>query len=540
MRYLTFLFSILILIGVTLKGQTIIDSNEGSISFLTSQSIYVKFQSTQSIEVGDTLYISQDSTMIPILKVTMLSSISCVCTPIGSVQLLVGDKIYTTQKNFQTPNNKVDDILPTPIDTIPNADSVLANKTNEKPLKQRIGGRFSISAYSNISNKSDNTYRFRYNLSLNVQNINNSKFSTDTYISFAHKLDEWSDIQNNIYNGLKIYSLAINYAINKDNSLWVGRKINPSISNVGAIDGMQYETNFKRFNAGVFAGSRPDYIDYSFNASLLQFGGYIGHNYSTKKGTMQSSVALVEQMNSGNTDRRFAYFQHSNALLSNLYFFGSVEFDLYNKVLNTQDSSLVQDNNPNLSNLYFSVRYRVVKQLSLSASYSTRENIVYYETYKSIIEQLLDVTKMQGYTFQVNYAPTHTISLGANAGYRFSKKDPKPSKNLYSYLTYNNVPWLNASATISATLMQTSYLNGKIYSLGLTRDLVPGKLYGGLSYRYIDYNFVSNETPLVQNMAEMNLTWRILKKLSCSLNCEGTFEKGANFESIYVNVTQRF
>ena len=45
---------------------------------------------------------------------------------------------------------------------------------------------------------------------------------------------------------------------------------------------------------------------------------------------------------------------------------------------------------------------------------------------------------------------------------------------------------------------------------------------------------------LIQNMAEMNMTWRILKKLSCSLNYEGTFEKGRNYDRIYVNLTQRF
>jgi outer membrane receptor protein involved in Fe transport len=182
----------------------------------------------------------------------------------------------------------------------------------------------------------------------------------------------------------------------------------------------------------------------------------------------------------------------------------------------------------------------VIKQLSLSISYSNRQNIIYYETYKSIIDQLLDESTMQGYMFQVNYRPGKKLSIGANAGYRFSKQDPSPSKNLYTYVTYSSVPWINASATLSATLMETSYINGKIYSLGFSRDIIPGKLYGGIGYRYVDYKFVNAETPLRQNMAEMDLTWRIMKKLSCSLNYEGTFEKGRNYERIYVNLTQRF
>jgi len=186
------------------------------------------------------------------------------------------------------------------------------------------------------------------------------------------------------------------------------------------------------------------------------------------------------------------------------------------------------------------LRYKVIKQLSLSLSYSNRQNIIYYETYKNIIDQLFDQSTMQGYMFQLNFHPGKKISIGANAGYRFSKSDPKASTNLYSYITYSNVPWINASATLSATLMKTSYINGSIYSLGLSRDIVPGKLYGGVSYRYVDYRFVNSETPLKQNMAEMDMTWRIMKKLSMSLNYEGTFEKGRNYERIYVNLTQRF
>jgi hypothetical protein len=319
--------------------------------------------------------------------------------------------------------------------------------------------------------------------------------------------------------------------------------MNPMLSNAGAIDGIQYETKFKTFTTGIFAGTRPDYMDYSFNARLLQYGGYFGHDYSNKQGgSAQTSVAFVEQKNNGMTDRRFAYMQHSNSLVKNLNFFGSVEFNLYNEVrnINSQDTIYTKNSTPALSNLYISLRYRVIKQLSISLSYSNRQNIIYYETYKSIIDQLLDASTMQGYTLQLNYRPGNKISVGVNAGYRFSTTDPKPSKNLYSYINYSNIPWLNASATLSATIMQTSYINGNIYSLNLSRDIVPGKLYGGVGYRYVDYKFLNAETPLIQHMAEMDLSWSIMKKLSLSVNYEGTFEKGRNYEMIYVNLTQRF
>ncbi|MEI6748089.1 MAG: hypothetical protein WCM93_02905 [Bacteroidota bacterium] len=555
------LFVLLILSGFCLKGQTLSEAKEGAISFVTSQNVYVKFTSTENISVGDTLFMLEEAKMIPVLIVKDLSSISCVCLPISTKPLSVADKLITRQKIIQT--GKTNETVTEPkIEPLFVQGKPFSEDTGlPKELKQDINGRISISSYSNLSKGTTPSQRMRYTFSLNAQNIKNSKLSAETYISFVNKINDANDakaIKSDVFNALKIYSLAFDYAFNKNNILSVGRKINPKLSSVGSIDGLQYESKFKSLTVGIFGGTRPDYMNYSFNANLLQYGGYFGHDYATKDGrNMQTSIALVEQKNRGNTDRRFAYFQHSNSLVNNLYLFGSVEFDLFNKKLSTiqEDSNtftriytFTQDNSPNLSNLYLSVRYKVLKQLSLSLSYNSRKNIIYYETYRDIIGRLLEAATMQGYMCQVSYRPGKIVSIGANGGYRYSKKDPRPLKNLYSYLTFNKVPWINASATLSATLMETSYLSGRIYSMGISRDLIPGKIDGGINYRYIKYTYMNKAVsdmaaktpPLVQHMAEMSLNWRLMKKLSCSMNYEGTFEKAKNYNSIYVNLTQRF
>ncbi len=526
-------------LGYRLLAQTAVDTREGTISFITSQNVYVKFESTETISAGDTLFANESGKMIPVLIVKDLSSISCVCVPITTRKLSLADKISAKPKAIPTKSPAESPVTPV-VPVFVKAETDTLKKEISNQVKQDINGRVSISSYSDFSNVSDFSQRLRYTFSLDAQNMGNSKLSGEAYISFAHKINQWSEIQNNFHNGLKVYSLACTYAFDKKNTVWAGRKINPKLSSVGAIDGIQYEHKFKAVSAGLFAGSRPDYMDYSFNPNLLQFGGYFGHDYISEKGSMQTSLAFIEQMNHGNTDRRFAYLQHSNSLLPKLNFFGSVEFDFYNKVRNTQDSTLNKDNKPKLTNVYVSLRYKIIKQVSLSLSYSARQNIIYYETYKNIIDQLLEAATLQGYMFQVSYRPGKNISAGANAGYRFSKQDPRASKNLYAYFTYSNVPWLKASATISATLFETGYMNGSIYSLALTRDLIPGKLDGEIGYRYVDYHFVTSESPLVQNMAEMNLTWRVIKKLSLSLNFEGTFEKQNNYQRVYVNLTKRF
>jgi hypothetical protein len=350
----------------------------------------------------------------------------------------------------------------------------------------------------------------------------------------VHSNNNWDEVQANIFNGLKIYNLSVKYDFNENTSLLLGRKINPKLSSVGAIDGLQFETKFNAFSVGAFAGSRPDYEDYSINLNLFQYGIYAGHELKVKKGLMQSTLGFIEQDNHSRTDRRFLYFQHINTIVKNVYFFGSAEMDLYKKVDDKQENTF------NLTNLYLSIRYRVIRQLSLGLSYSARQNIIYYETYKDFAERLLETETLQGWRFQVNYRPVKFLSLGVNAGYRFRKEDPKPSKNLYAYLTYSRLPGINAAVTLSATLLETAYLSGNIYSLGMTKDLIPGKLNGGLKYRYVDYLYLNTELDQIQNLGEINLSWRMLKKLSLSVYYEGTFEKEHTFSRIYANLSLRF
>jgi hypothetical protein len=545
MKYELLIF-LLILLGSELAGQTVNRTKEGKISYVTSQNIYVKFQSTENIAEGDTLFVLQGNKLTPVLIVKVISSISCACIPISTLKLSVGDQVLSGQKTIQ-PERK--EVIAADIALLPPAgkkDTVPETKVQPKKRTQIISGRISISSYSNFSGSTANSQRMRYTFSMDALNIGNTKLSGEAYISFVHKLGEWTEIQDDIFNGLKIYSLAFNYVFNKSNKIWLGRKINPRISNMGAIDGLQYELKLKSFTIGIVGGFRPDYKNYSFNPDLFQFGSYLGHDYSNKNGSMQTTLAFVEQMYNGKTDRRFAYLQHSNSLLSNLYFFGSVEAGLYKKVMNPvdtvqKDTTYKKDNSPTLSNLYLSLRYRPIRQLSLSISYSALQNIIYYESYpKNFLERMLEIATVQGFMFQGSYQPVKYLSIGINAGYRNSKKDPRPTKNFYGYVTYSRIPGIDVSATASVTMLEASYISGNIYNVGISRDLAKGKLYLGLNYKYVDYRFSNDQPKLAQNMGELNITWRIYNKLSCSFYYEGTFENANTFNRVYINLTQRF
>ncbi|WP_346861910.1 hypothetical protein [uncultured Draconibacterium sp.] len=508
----------------------------GEVSYITGKNVYVKFLNTSGIENGDTLYTVQNNTLTAALIVNHQSSISCLCSPVNDITFEVGQqiraKVAPSKQIILTPTQEQ-----TSIDEDIN-EQVLKTTTPEpakSELKSNVSGRLSLSSYSNFSSlNNDDYYRFRYTLNMQAQNIANSKLSAETYISFSHKLNEWDVVQENLNKALKIYSLALQYDFNKTTSLWAGRKINPRIANVGAVDGLQFQKSWNDIYVGAVVGTRPDYTDYGFNPDLLEYGAYIGHNTKAGNGFAQSSLAFFEQLNNGNTDRRFVYFQHSNSLLKNVSIFSSFELDLY-KLENGEPQNTLS-----LTGLYLSLRYRVSRELSLFGSYDNRKNVIYYETFRNYTDEILQQASRQGFRARITYRPLKYLNLGVDGGTRFREGDSRHTNTFRAYSTYTRVPWIESSLTLSANLMQTNYLDGQVYGARLTKDLLHGKLFTMLNYRMVHFKYLNTNTQLNQHISEIDLSYRFNKKLYIAVNYEATFQEKNTYNRVYLNLRRKF
>lgn len=523
MRILT-LF-LLICLSTAAFGQKII---KGTITFRSSQNVYVSFEHTDGIQAGDTLFSEVKGWPVPVLLVKSLSSTSCLCTPLSNLKI---DETAFIQAKIPVPEEPVHqtakDLEAAKAVTTDAIVDVLQGTKETKP-QPRFDGRIAVTSYSNLMSGNSNQ-RLRYNLSFNAQNIDSSAFSAETYLSFSHRLGSWQGISD----ALRVYSLAVNYH-SGNHSVTLGRKINLNMANIGAVDGLQYEFSHKSFTYGLLGGSRPDYNTYGFNPNLMQFGAFVSQNIQTTNGSMQTSLAVFNQLNRFKIDRQFAYLQHSNALLTNLSLFASAEIDFYTMV-NLQPKSTFD-----LTSLYLSLRYRPASNLSLSVSYDARKNIYYYETFKNQIDSIIDRETRQGFRFNFNYKPFKKLVWGGNAGYRFKQSDLTPSINANTFLSYTQVPWIDAYATVDVTYLKSSYMNGMVYGASLSRDLMDGLLYGELKYRLVDYVNPISASTLVQNIAECSISWRLAKKLMLSADLEETLEPSGNSTRIYLNVTRRF
>ena len=529
---------IIAFLSFSVSGQIEVKFDKGVITYLSSQNVYVKFATTEAINAGDTLYITQGGKMVPSLQVSNKSSISCVCTPIdNSLPLSVGTEVMAkrTIKTEIAVKEEPEPVAEQP-NTAPEAPATppQEEEVEEEEFRQNISGRVSVASYSNLNNSSP-THRMRYGFSMRGKNIANSRFSAECYVTFRHTVGEWAEVQDNLNRALKVYSLAVRYDFRKNMSLSLGRKINPKISSMGVIDGLQFEKGWKNFMVGVLAGSRPNFQDYSIDPSLLQVGAYLGHASTHGNKYQQSTLAIVEQTNHMHTDRRFIYFQHSNSLIKNLNAFSSFEVDLFQQINNEAKNTL------SLTNFFVSLNYRFSKKISISTSYDARNNTIYYESFKNYIDQLIEDETRQGLRLGLNLRPIKLLTFGANASVRFQKSGENDSKNLNAYLTYSRIPWLNMAATLSANFLQTSYLHSSMFGLRLSRELIKGKLNGEMYVRMVDYQYIKYEYATTQYIGGMGLNLRILQKLGLYLYYEGTMNDQKDlFHLINTKLIQRF
>lgn len=535
----TYILTMILLLPVMLaQGQDDQEIISGKVSYKSSKNIYVSFRSTEGISIGDTLFLGAKE-RVPALVVKNKSSISCMCEAIGNSDftleqelIFILPRISTGQESPQPaiisePGNEVE------ADSLPPADTLsVATKTTKEG--GAVHGRVSISSYSDFSSiDAGNHQRMRYVIALGAKEIAGSKLSFNSYISFRHGDDNWDEIKDNFYNGLKIYDLSFHYKFNEGMDLWFGRKINPKLSSLGAIDGIQYEHTFGAFSAGVIFGSRPDWEDYSFDASLFQAGAYLNHRYKSSKMQFESTVAFVDQENDWNTDRRFLYLQHLNRLMGKVFFFGSAEIDLYKYIDDKKETTF------KLTNLYLSVRYRIIRELTFSVSYSARNNIILYETYKSYIDRLLELETLQGYIVGVMSRPVKNLSVGVRASYRYRPEDASPSRSMQANVNITRSKYLPVTLSFIATFLETSYIQGREYGIRASRDVAKG-LYAAMGYRNTSYDFQSGEPSSDQNCLDLNLSYRAPWQIYVSANYEAILDKNYSLNRLYINLSKRF
>lgn len=505
----------------------------GTITYKSSQHIYVRFEDSDGLEKGDSVFTMENLRYKFAGIVKYLSSTSSAIET--ELNLAIGSIVYRKKAVILQENEQSDDIGPDI--TEPSIEIEIQDTNSETEGKEsKFYGRIGLTSYSNLTNRSRsiNTQRWKYLSSLNYDYIGGSNFSMTSYVTFAYRTHEWGRVQENLMNALKVYNLALKYDFNETTNIWFGRRINSNLANISTIDGLQFESKIGEFKYGLVVGSRPHFSDFGFNAKLFEYGGYVARTDSINNKYMKNSFAVFQQTNNFKTDRRFLYFQHNNNLIENVNLFLSTEVDLYKRENGVGESSF------SLTSFYFLTRYSPSRIISLSASYDARKNVVYYETYKSVADSILESETRQGFRFRITLRPFKYTMFNIGTGYRFRPGDPKPTRNFNGSLSYTRVPVINSSVSISGNILQTNYLDGQILGIRMYKDLFDGMLNVGVGYRNLRYEFSSGMNDLNQNIFETNLSFRFSYSIYFNVSYEGVFQDKESYGRVFINLTKRF
>lgn len=523
--------------GTVIFGQNITDKI-GRITYISSQNIYVQFDNTEGMKQGDTLFVKVKGKLIPALRVNFLSTRSCAGIKISDAALKVDDQLHAkvhitdqagteiiepdTFKNFQSE---------------PQQQGLEMNKTTLRNVKRSVSnGRFTLQSYSSLNPGNTNSLdqRWRYTFLYDAERIGETGFSFSSYFNYAYRVADWSRLKQKPLNNLKVYDLSLGYDFNEMTFVKLGRYLNPKISNLSSVDGVQFQAAFSNFFSGILVGSRPDFSTLGFNSKLFEYGAYIGRIDSAENGIMESTVGFFQQTNNYKTDRRFVYFQHNNSLLRELYFSLSSELDLFaieNKTAKTK---------PSLTSFYFTSRYAPSRLISFSLSYDARKNVIYYETFKNFADSIIENETRQGIRLGTNIRPLNNIFIGLNAGYRFLKKDIKPSKNFNGFITYSQIPIFDASSTVSYSRLISNYIDGTVLGVRLTKFISLIDYSVSVSYTNVSYDYLSSIAKLEQNNFSAELSGRIIDQIYLSCSFEGIFEEHVSYKRILFDLSLRF
>lgn len=519
----------------------------GEVTFVTSNSVYVRFTSTEQIQIGDTLYVNDpDGFMIPCLFITNKSSTSSVCDRIEGCLVAKGDEVFYRLPQKQKTLQKANDLsLKEVRDSITNESSdplIVSSATDSLAeirkgrFTEKIRGRISAASYSNFSDTYLDRHRLMTRFSLRAEHIRNSPVSIEAYLNYRNNIDVPAEGASSSEGFFRVYNLAVSYDVDSSFGVTIGRKINYKASSLGAIDGLQAEKYFGSYFVGAIAGFRPDIRTFELNTQLFQYGLYGGFEIRKPKLNMTNTFGLLEQQNAGAVDRRYVYFQHNSSIGRSLYFFGSFEFDLYSKMIGQQ-----AEFNPRLTNLFISARYRFTRWMDLTLSYDSRRRIIFFESLKTDVERLLDDDEArQGIRTRLNIRPIKYMSMGVSYSKRFQSDMQNPSDNINGYISQYRMPWIGGRLAFNFNWNLSSFLNSQIYSVRYNRPIIKKLMDAELYYRNVNYAYVGSKLALKQDFYGTSINLNLGSHWSLSVLYEYSARLNDNNQRMNSRIIYRF
>jgi len=383
----------------------------GVVSYVSAQNVYVRFENTEKLAVGDSLWSSNR----PVLVINRKSSISVISSCIDSLfNIEQGDTVYHIQNAsniVETPEEdsiKRDGLKQTILFSNTFSNREISKTTKEIEPSWDWNGNLGWSSRLNrtfvsTANRTNLRQFGRFNVrgqSPDEQNPLRVNISGN-YQHYSTDFSERSDYPK--AGRLNLYQAQLGYQVNDRIDVTAGRGFQPNLIGVGILDALNMNFQSDASHFGLVAGFSPDISSFQPNTQRPIFGARVGTNINKKKASFQFDLAWFDQYYEGKLDRRIINSQGS-LNTDRVNFFYLLETDLSNQTLPLK-----------LQSVYSSIRVRLSKRWSVFSSYDTRLPLIYWSSYsQKRIDNLALQERQNGWRTRLRFQANKSLSIGMN------------------------------------------------------------------------------------------------------------------------------
>ncbi len=398
---------VFMLLGVfgTLDAQR---AERGIVSYVSSENVYVRFSSTEGIRVLDTLFFNR----LPALQVVKKSSISTINRRIGKMELNLGDTLYVYVIDEEKPN--LDTIKRDGTNQIIRFADTITQRIQSKKKEQKS---WEWDGLLGLSSRYNQTFLSEANRSLTRQFLrfsvsgksNDAKIPLNVNLmgNYQHFNSAFSEREYPKLGRLNIFQANIDYDINANLAVQVGRSFQTGLSSVGALDAANIRFKSGGFQIETVAGFSPDLSNYAPSFERPVYGVNAQFAKFEKDLKWHLGLGWFDQQFKGVLDRRLWIGQGSIYLpKGNLYFL--LEGDATNGFSQHR-----------MQSVFVSGRLRITPKWSIFSSYDTRLPWIFWSSFDRLsIDALMERESQQGWRTRITLKSGKYTSWGFHATLR--------------------------------------------------------------------------------------------------------------------------
>lgn len=422
-------------------------ADKGVVTYISVENVYVRFDNTQNLQIGDTLY--EVRTKKPVLVLQKKSSTSTINSRINEKTIALGDSFYAISKIIAAPIKR-DTQINHKIQKIRFNDSLKTSNVKPKIAENK----WIWHGYSSISTRYNQTFNSEANRAytqqfgrFNVRGVKkDSVRSTGLNISgnYQHFYSQFQRTEAPKWGRVYLNQAEFSMSVSPSLDLKIGRGFQNGLSSIGALDALKLGLNIHKVRFEGVCGFSPDYKTQLFSTEVPVLGvsaKYQNHQFPIK---WDVNFGWMNQFRGGNVDRNLVLLQTS-AFNQNSYAFLLLENDI------TQGL-----NKARVQSTYLSVQHKLNSKWNTFASYDTRTPWIFWQTYDQLtIDDLIEREAQRGFRLRVNYKQSRNVNWGIQSTLRTTNLR-KEMVLLGVNVSHNHFIW--KGSTLSYRLNVTDYI----------------------------------------------------------------------------------